>query len=669
MTARFVAILWATVACTLPFAAGISQGDEPAPAPPLGSSERAAGESGQSRSAEIAALIERLGHPDYPERMRARAELSQMGLVAFDALHAAQFHLDNEIATAARRLISSLRVRWSTETDTRKVREILKDYGTLNEVERRTQIRRLGRLPDRQGLRALCRLVRYETSLRLSRDAALEIMREPLKGATATARQDAPAAAQIREVLGDNQRRAADWLRHYADDLETGTYQLAEWREAIAAERRAVDTGQRQDTDASAVLELLRVCAIRASWAGQRDEAQRLAAQSLDLIPPGRRGLLEAVNWALESNLSGIVLQLRDRHPDRFADDPLLLYSAAETYLRQGDAAQARALSAEALAIEPLPEPASPAAAAMSADEQENIAYRHREVGRILQSRGRYEWALQEYQHIVDRLAVDVEVAATTRKQLASLQAELQDHEAVTATLQPLADRLRSDNAFARRIQAYDLMASEVFEMLAFHQGLVEAAAGNLEAAHELLLEAYTFSGEINADTLIAMYRTPGDASWRQRVEREVEVLTALFEQQIRRAEENRRRGGQESDDADLAIALNQYAWLVSNTIGDTRQALQASLRSLQLSPEDPMLLDTCARCYFALGELEQAIATQRRATELMPHQPSMDRQLAEFIEAREADEAAPAADAQQPDAEPAKPEAAKPAANPASDE
>src|SRR5690606_21432715 len=90
-----------------------------------------------------------------------------------------------------------------------------------------------------------------------------------------------------------------------------------------------------------------------------------------------------------------------------------------------------------------------------------------------------------------------------------------------------------------------------------------------------------------------------------------------------------------------LAEFYNQYAWLISNTEGDKRKALQYSLRSLELVPDEPAQLDTAGRCYFALDDLENALRVQRRAVKLMPHSPPLVRQLAEFEAAQLAAEPA----------------------------
>src|SRR5690349_18652005 len=56
----------------------------------------------------IARLIEQLGADDFGTRERAQSELAQLGLEAYDALHAAQTHHDPEIALRARYLVSSM---------------------------------------------------------------------------------------------------------------------------------------------------------------------------------------------------------------------------------------------------------------------------------------------------------------------------------------------------------------------------------------------------------------------------------------------------------------------------------------------------------------------------------------------------------------------------------
>src|SRR5688572_24777393 len=130
--------------------------------------------------ARITALIAELGAEDFAIREKAQAELGQLGLAAFDALHAAQIHNDPEVALRARYLVRSMSVRWSQESDSPKVVLALKGYGDFSEPERRTRIDLLASIPGGEGVPALCRLARFETNESLSKYAALKILQQPL---------------------------------------------------------------------------------------------------------------------------------------------------------------------------------------------------------------------------------------------------------------------------------------------------------------------------------------------------------------------------------------------------------------------------------------------------------------------------------------------------------
>ena len=85
-----------------------------------------------------------------------------------------------------------------------------------------------------------------------------------------------------------------------------GDWRAEKWRELIEAERQlAID--QREEghrsthTDAGVLLELYRLCAERALGEEQRDEAMRLAIDSLDTVLPRRQDLMDAVAWALKA--------------------------------------------------------------------------------------------------------------------------------------------------------------------------------------------------------------------------------------------------------------------------------------------------------------------------------------------------------------------------------
>jgi cytochrome c-type biogenesis protein CcmH/NrfG len=66
-------------------------------------------------------------------------------------------------------------------------------------------------------------------------------------------------------------------------------------------------------------------------------------------------------------------------------------------------------------------------------------------------------------------------------------------------------------------------------------------------------------------------------------------------------------------------------------------EAINLSLRSLELDPDQPAYLDTLARCYFSAGNVEKAVLVQKRAVRLAPHERQMAAQLREFESALEA--------------------------------
>src|SRR3954447_1138402 len=122
----------------------------------LGAVTRAAEASGDAErrqaqlDARIAERIEQLGSPEFAVREKATRELIQIGLPAFDALQAAQFHRDLEIGLRAKYLVGSAQVAWSRDDDPPEVKAILKGYGQQREDERKTRISRLALLENRQ---------------------------------------------------------------------------------------------------------------------------------------------------------------------------------------------------------------------------------------------------------------------------------------------------------------------------------------------------------------------------------------------------------------------------------------------------------------------------------------------------------------------------------------
>ena len=80
-----------------------------------------------------------------------------------------------------------------------------------------------------------------------------------------------------------------------------------------------------------------------------------------------------------------------------------------------------------------------------------------------------------------------------------------------------------------------------------------------------------------------------------------------------------------------LATDYNQFAWLVGNTYGDFDEAIRLSHKSLELRPDAGGFLDTLGHCYYAKGDLENAVKYQTQAVKLEPHTGLIQRKLNQF--------------------------------------
>lgn len=586
----------------------------------------ASGERQPPSQSEIRKLIEKLGSDSYATRLRARERLQRIGLEAFDELHLAQFHSDSEVAMTASDLVSSLQVSWSKETDPPEVRAALNEYGAQSESERLSRIEMLAEMSDRKGLPALVRLVRFEKRLRLSQRAALALMQQPMSDDPDVRQR---RAEQITAILGTNDRQSAQWLRVYALDLSGGEYSADPWRDLLVRQRQQIDTGASEDSTRPSVLELVRVCAVRASAAGQHDEALRLARQNIDLIPPTSRDLVDACSWAIDNQLHPFVLELSRQHQRIFSAQPMLLYGAAEATKVAGDQVAANQLAERASQIQPLPKDQQERDK-LSPKEIDETAQAHRTIGQKLQERGLFHWAEREFRQIIDAMDVDSQPASVARVHLARMLAELTRYEEAAEVLKPLTERIEKDDKFKQGLRSVMYAYNGIKSDQNYYEALAMIERGETEAAKPLLQHAFRMQPD-NIDILITMYRLKSDQQWNQLVLDTLEKTVHRLGLEVQSAELQARQAGRMRLSQEfLGNELNQYAWLVSNTQGDYQKALNFSLRSLEIDSDAPKM-DTCARCYFAMGDYENAARMQRRAVRLMPHSPPMLRQLSEF--------------------------------------
>lgn len=544
----------------------------------------------------VAELIQELGSSEYLARRRAEKALERLGFEAFDALKAAEQNPDIEIATAARYLASRIKVSWSRDNDSAEVRQQLQDYADQPDEVRQQRAAQLNRLAKDAGFEALCRIIRYEPSARLSKQAALLVMAAPAEPKQLWLDR----AAVIESALGDSQRPAVAWVRNQLNFNTKAAAEkdaaLNEWKKLTDAEQVLLKT-KTEETSQPIVAALLRHRSELLRQLGRREEAKALLVELIAMEQGEIESLLQLVGWLAEDEAWDLVDQVAKRFEKQFASDPLLLYTLAQVKLKQDapeEAAQAAAKAKE-LAGE---------------DSRE-----HLRVAIQLQERGMFQWAEQEYREVlrIEPITGRFRVFATYR--LAEMLHDQQREKDAGETLTALTSQFEKNANIREIVEAFGLDANALRSRAAYFLASDQQQKNAFAEQRKLLEEAIGYD-PTDADVLIAMFRFPeADEAFKQKTSILIKKAAEKFRQDI-------------DSEPEEPQGYNQYAWLIGNTEGDYDEALRCSLRSLELAPDRAGYLDTLGRCYYAKGDFENAIKNQARAVELEPHSLVIRRQL-----------------------------------------
>ena len=596
---------------------------DPAGTPPPAPAAAADPQPVADLDARINELIQQLGAPEYATRQRAQEELRRLRLDAFDALNAAQLNDDIEIALTARYLVNSMQVNWSSEDDSPDVKQLLRGYGNRPEDDRRSTLDQLAARGAEEATRPLCRLVRYEASEKLSKHAALRVMSYPLPEDPESVQALADA---LRARMGKSRRAAASWLRAYAGWLVNDPNAEAEWKEHVQLEQnRLIDMSEM--TSREIARDLLKWYADQLTRRGRNDDALAAMRTLISLLNSTPAEIIDAVDWFREREGWEIVIEISDQFSDTFQRNAFLLYRLAEAHLRLGDAAKAESLAKEALQV-----------------GGDGLAT-HLEVAANLQHDGLFEWAEWEYRMVMERMDSDPREALRAKLVLSEMLHALDNDESAGALLQELVTAIEEKQDLNTILEdelgrTLGSVKSRMYFFLSQHQ----AATGNVQRCRELLLEGFQHDAD-DVDLLIGMFRVAdADEAWKQEARTRIEATTQRFRDQIKELQVEVRPDFREPQDLtaySLAIANNQLAWLISNTVGDPDEAIRCSRTSLALRPNDSGYLDTLGRCYYAKGDYATAIKYQKQAIADEPHSPAMLKQLALFQKALEEQNAA----------------------------
>jgi lipopolysaccharide biosynthesis regulator YciM len=550
-------------------------------------------------------LIAMLGDKDFFVRQKAEQELTKIGFGAIDALAEAADSDDMEIVARSDRLLRAIRSNWTQSGDPPPVVQALSDYEAQDDASREARITSLIALADQQGVPAVCRVICYDRSPLMSKTAAVRLM-ESLSGKTV----NRELATDIRKRLSPNwpgarSRMAAQWVLSW---LAAGNDP-----EAVAAVLTKVAAGEddlirrRPRESSPAILEgllQLQIAALRNAHRGS--EAAAVVSRLMSLHHGDPAALARLIQWLIDQKDWPATRLVEERFRSTIAASPDLLYLMAEAQALRGDAAVADRTAEQALKLNP------------EIDDRSLSA--HLQAGRMLEDRGRADWAIHEWDSVARRAPAGSTVGTVAGHYLGELYHDLERDDQAAATL------ARLEKAFPGRTDQYKLFGNDDSLTL----GELRARRHFYEACHwrekgdrvkqRAALDAALASPGYDIEVLIECFRLP-DASADYRANAHKLI--------VKRLNELREQIGDNNNNGNGAQSCNEFAWLVANTEGDLDEALRYSKRSLELTSENNgSYLDTLAHVYYAKGDLDEAVKQQTAAAASLPHNRTIVKQL-----------------------------------------
>jgi tetratricopeptide (TPR) repeat protein len=576
-------------------------------------------------------LIRQLGNPRFTVRRTAANELDKIGPEAFDQLYAATGDADPEVAASARYVLRQITVRWTRSDDSARVRQIFRIYGEQDDDDRKRVLAQLNDLPDGEGVAGLCRIARFDRSPLISRLAALAVILpdDP---------DDAERAVDpevISHELGASARPTALWLRQYQIQLRDPAAAVSGWQKLVDEEmkRLAANSDETTPRVASDLLwnlaDVYRRQGDTQQLLGVVDRMMSIGGDDADDI------MVSTLKWFVDHQSWEALNQFVTKYDGRIQQTKSSLYFVAFARAQQGNKELAEQLAERASQLDPK----QPLASLDEAHQQ-------------LEKLGQVDWAVREYHQTIDGQPVESPVGIPARVLLSRLLEDCERYQEAADVLEPLVKALEKNRALAPQYENVQRIFGER------EKNPIDLPESNSWGPHMHFLLACSFEqqqdwvhqreqllqalspadrdgnvDDADADVLIAMYRMhDADEAWRADTRKRIETLAQAIDQQI-------------AQSPNVATAYNQWAWLISNTEGDLQKALRYSRRSLELSAEPrsqerattsrASFLDTLGRCYYAVGDYENAIKNEREAIRLIPHMQVMQRQLAQFEQAQ----------------------------------
>jgi len=293
----------------------------------------------------------------------------------------------------------------------------------------------------------------------------------------------------------------------------------------------------------------------------------------------------------LDANRPKELLAAFEAFKPRAKEERILLYAqaAAHRALNQADEARKAADAVFARA-------ASPAL--------------HMETAEALVRFGQHDWAMREFERLMQESAEEGRTHHTALLQLARLASDSRQFERATELYDKaakLSEQLGDDFHFS--------MIADDFKLLANVAELRLLASKGEADKLKPLLEKVAATSPSDFDTAIEVCNALNAHS-----RPEAAALTKSMTERI----------GADAEETSAEF-FNNLAWFLARTHQHLDEALKLAERAVKLQPDMSAYPDTLAEVHFRLGNADKAIRVQTRAAQLAPNDPHILAQLRRF--------------------------------------
>jgi cellulose synthase operon protein C len=353
------------------------------------------------------------------------------------------------------------------------------------------------------------------------------------------------------------------------------------------------------DADARNHLAKLTMAALRSKAGGSLDEVRALHVDAIKTAPLDTGARLQYIAWLLEKRLHKDALAAAQEAAAAFPNDTTLLDSVGRAQMEAGDVEQAVGTFRKL------------------AGGESNPAAGYLRLADVYRTTGKRTLAEASLRKAIE---LDPTLQQAHTALIANLIAAQRSKEALEHALK--LQRTKPDQAYGYAAEASFHLAQKnpADAADAYRRGA--AATKNSQLARWLigLLEKQGRAAEVDRYALAWLAQNPLDAAFDYQYS-----ATLIKRGQLEPAEARLRKIVKQFPDN--SAALNNLAWVLA--VRKQPDALQIAERAAARAPDSPEVLDTLALALSAQNEPAKALATQKRAVELHPNEPSMRLQLA----------------------------------------